>query len=105
VGGHDDELETGQDGLEPVQEPMFDMPPQPFGRWITNRMAAVAWTAQLLADAVGAGDQPLRAFGTPGLEAPNATELEAMSGLGGRSGTHTGFALPSRLLRSGPETR
>jgi hypothetical protein len=83
VGGHDDELETGQDGLEPVQEPMFDMPPQPFGRWITNRMAAVARTAQLLADAVGAGDQPLRAFGTPGLEAPNATELEALSGLGG----------------------
>jgi len=46
-------------------------------------MAAVARTAQLLADAVGAGDQPLRAFGTPGLEAPNATELEALGGLGG----------------------
>jgi len=46
-------------------------------------MAAVARNAQLLADAVGAGDEPLRTFGTPGREVPNATELEALSGLGG----------------------
>jgi hypothetical protein len=69
--------------LEPVQDPIFQLPPQPFGRQITNRMAAVARHAQLLADSVNAGDQGIRAFGQLGLDVPNATELEALSGLGG----------------------
>jgi hypothetical protein len=69
--------------LESVQEAMFQVPPQPFGRQITNRMAAVARHAQLLADSVNAGDQGIRAFGQLGLDVPNATELEALSGLGG----------------------
>jgi hypothetical protein len=68
---------------ESVQQTMFTLPPQPFGRLITNRMTAVARNAQLLADAVGSGDEPLRAFGRPARETPNATELEALSGLGG----------------------
>lgn len=83
VSGDNDELEAEQGTRESVQEPMFEVPPQPFGRRIMNRMAAVARNAQLLADAVGAGNEPLRAFGTPGRETPNATELEALSGLGG----------------------
>jgi hypothetical protein len=57
--------------------------PQAFGRRLANRMTAAAMNAQLLADAVNAGDQPLRSFGTSTREAANATELEALSGLGG----------------------
>ena len=83
TSGHSDEPETEPEASGQVQTPMFEMPPQPFGRRITNRMAAVARNAQLLADEVSSGDQPIRAFGTPGLEVPNATELEALSGLGG----------------------
>lgn len=67
----------------PVQEPLLEVPPQPYGRRVTDRMAAVARNAQVLADAVNVGDQPLRAFGMAGALAPNATELEALSGLGG----------------------
>lgn len=62
---------------------MFDIAEPPFGRRVTDRMASAARSAQSLADAVNAGDQPLRAFGLPGPEAANATELEALSGLGG----------------------
>jgi hypothetical protein len=78
------ELEAGTaDGSLHQQGTMFDMLPQPFGRRITDRMAAVARNAQLLADAVNAGDQPIRSFGMLGHEVPKATELEALSGLGG----------------------
>ena len=68
---------------EPIQESLLQVPPQPFGRRITNRMAAVARHSQILADAVNAGDQHIRVFGQPDREAANATELEALSGLGG----------------------
>jgi hypothetical protein len=71
------------DAIEPVQEPMFQLSVQPFGRRVTNRMAVVAKNAQLLADVVNAGDQGIRAFGQVGRDVPNATELEALSGLGG----------------------
>ena len=102
VNGHNDWPETEPDVLEPVQEPMFEMPPQPFGRRITNRMAAVAKNAQFLADVVSSGDQPLRVFGTPGSEVPNATELEALSGLGGaeRNAFRLRFAQSPLALRS-----
>lgn len=79
----EESIEASSESSEAIQEPLLDLPPQPFGRRITNRMAAVAKHAQTLADAVNAGDQPLRAFGEPVPEAANATELEALSGLGG----------------------
>jgi len=81
---------------------MFEIPPQPFGRRITDRMAAVARNAQLLADVVSSGDQPLRVFGTPGPDTPNATELEALSGLGGteRNAYRLRFAQSPLALRS-----
>jgi hypothetical protein len=79
----DSEPEIEEESHETIQEPLLQVPPQPFGRRITNRMAAVARHSQLLADAVNAGDQHLRVFGQPSLEAANATELEALSGLGG----------------------
>jgi hypothetical protein len=81
--GEQVEDEASPGGLESVQELMFEVSRQPFGRQITNRMAAVARHAQLLADSVNAGDQGIRAFGQLGLDVPNATELEALSGLGG----------------------
>jgi hypothetical protein len=71
------------DAVETAQEAMFQVSAQPFGRRVTNRMAAVAKNAQVLADAVSAGDQGIRAFGQVGRDVPNATELEALSGLGG----------------------
>jgi hypothetical protein len=106
ASGPSDELETEAEAPGQVQEPMFQMPPQPFGRRITNRMAAVARNAQLLADVVSSGDQPLRVFGMPGPEVPNATELEALSGLGGteRNAYRLRFAQSPLALRSGDAT-
>lgn len=75
--------EVLQEDKEPVQEPLLQLPPQPFGRRVTIRMVTAARRAQTLADAVNAGDQPLRVFGEPVPGAANATELEALSGLGG----------------------
>lgn len=65
------------------QSPLVDVPPQPFGRRVSDRMLAVARRAQSLADEVGVGDQPLAAFGRAGPHAPNATELAALGALGG----------------------
>jgi hypothetical protein len=64
---------------------LFQMPPQPFGRRVTNRMLSSAQTAQRLAEDVSEGRLPLRAFGTEGQArtAANATELAAMKALGG----------------------
>jgi hypothetical protein len=78
----DSESATGE-APKAVQEPLLQLPPQPFGRRVTNRMVAVARNSQVLADAVNAGDQHLRVFGEPTPETANATELEALSGLGG----------------------
>jgi hypothetical protein len=72
------------ESLELVQEPLLYLPPQPFGRRIADRMASVARNAQLLADSVNSGNQPLRAFGEAVAgQVPNATELEALGALGG----------------------
>lgn len=63
---------------------MFNLPPQPFGRRVSNRMLRSAQAAQQLADEVSAGDRPLRAFGEdPIRPAANATELAALKSLGG----------------------
>ena len=56
---------------------------QPFGRQVTNRMAAVARYAQGLAEQVSEGNDRLASFGQIAAGAPNATELEALGGLGG----------------------
>lgn len=62
----------------------FEIPPQPFGRQVSNRMLSAARTARQLADEVSAGDRPLRAFGeNPVRPAANATELTALKALGG----------------------
>lgn len=65
------------------QEALLDIPFQPFGRKVTNRMFDAARQARRLADEVGEGDKPLSSFGQPGQIAVNATELEALSLLGG----------------------
>lgn len=65
------------------QEALVDIPPQPFGRRVTNRMLSAALRAQQLAQEVGEGNQPLSSFGHPDPNAANATELAALSSLGG----------------------
>jgi hypothetical protein len=66
------------------EQVMFRLPPQPFGRRVSNRMLRSAQAAQQLADEVSAGDRPLRAFGEdPIRPAANATELAALKALGG----------------------
>jgi hypothetical protein len=63
-----------------------DLPREaPFGRRVTNRMAATATFAAELADMVNAGDRPISAFGEARSNAPNATELAALASLGGPS--------------------
>jgi hypothetical protein len=66
-----------------VQEELVSVPPQPFGRRVTSRMAAVARYAQGLAVQVSDGNERLVSFGKFATNAPNATELEALGGLGG----------------------
>jgi hypothetical protein len=62
----------------------FKLPPQPFGRRVSNRMLRSAQAARQLAEEVSAGDRPLRAFGEdPVRPAANATELAALKALGG----------------------
>jgi hypothetical protein len=71
------------DDLPGGQEKLLEIPLQPFGRKVTNRMFAAARDAQRLADEVGEGDKPLSSFGQPDQISVNATELEALSLLGG----------------------
>ncbi|MGW4426281.1 hypothetical protein [Streptosporangium sp. NPDC004631] len=65
------------------QGALLEIPPRPFGRKVTSRMLTAARQAQRLAVEVGEGDRPLSSFGQPGQASPNATELEALSLLGG----------------------
>ncbi|MGH3402942.1 MAG: hypothetical protein ACRDRJ_10645 [Streptosporangiaceae bacterium] len=56
----------------------------PLGRRVSARMIRAAESARQLAEAVSAGDRPLRAFGEdPARPAANATELAALKALGG----------------------
>jgi hypothetical protein len=55
--------------------------PQPFGRLVTNRMIDIARGARALAQEVSDGNRLLSSFGH--LNAANATEPAALSGLGG----------------------
>jgi hypothetical protein len=71
------------DEVDEIQGELVSIPPQPFGRQVTNRMAAVARYAQNLAEQVSEGNERLASFGQFAADAPNATELEALSGLGG----------------------
>ena len=83
--GEDASLAIEEKSPEGVQGTLIDVPPQPFGRLVTNRMAAAARYAQGLAEEVNEGNRELSVFGQPHVEAANATELEALSGLGGSS--------------------
>jgi hypothetical protein len=63
---------------------LVDLPPEPFGRRVSNRMLASARVAQALAEEVSSGAQPLRVFGEdPAHPTVNATELAALKALGG----------------------
>lgn len=66
-----------------AQGALLEVQRQPYGRRVVQRMRAVAQRSVALADQVGAGDRPLRAFGEAGRDAANATELAALASLGG----------------------
>jgi hypothetical protein len=80
-------VDLGNDAArdEAIDEQLtFELPPQPFGRRVSTRMLMAAQAAQHLADEVSAGSRPLRAFGEdPTRPAVNATELAALTTLGG----------------------
>ena len=67
----------------PGQDALMEVPPQPFGRKVTNRMLTTTRKAQQLAEEVSEGDRPISSFGELVPHAPNATELAALSSLGG----------------------
>ena len=78
------ELGQERQAGEVAEQTMFALPPQPLGRRVSARMMRAAEAARQLADAVSAGDRPLRAFGEdPVRPAANATELAALKALGG----------------------
>ena len=71
------------DSALPGQDALVEVPPQPFGRKVTNRMLASTRRAQQLAEEVSEGNLPISSFGDFTPDAPNATELAALSSLGG----------------------
>lgn len=75
--------EESDDATLPGQDALVNVPPQPFGRKVTNRMLATTRKAQQLAEEVSDGDRPISSFGEFVPHAPNATELAALSSLGG----------------------
>ncbi|NVI90590.1 hypothetical protein [Actinomadura sp. BRA 177] len=77
---YSDELD---DLTPPGQDALVEVPPQPFGRKVTNRMLATARKAQQLAMEVSEGTRPISTFGEFTPDTPNATELAALSSLGG----------------------
>jgi hypothetical protein len=89
-----DSLEVGQPGEAPdesknvIQDPLLHVPAPPFGRRVTSRMASAAQQARYLAEEVGAGRQHMRAFAQARPSAPNATELESLSALGGTENSY-----------------
>ncbi|MFA1538479.1 hypothetical protein [Actinomadura monticuli] len=74
--------ESGE-SIPPGQDALVEVPPQPFGRKVTNRMLASTRKAQQLAEEVSEGNLPISSFGEFTPDAPNATELAALSSLGG----------------------
>jgi hypothetical protein len=82
-----DPEEPAERAIAETQAELLRVPPQPFGRRVTNRMATVARFAQNLADEVSAGNQKLPVFSQAHDAAPNATELESLSNLGGADGS------------------
>ncbi len=66
-----------------TQTELITVPAQPYGRQVVQRMQAVVQRALHLADEVGVGDRPLRAFAEPQAHLANATELSALAALGG----------------------
>jgi hypothetical protein len=81
--GDPTEKEIEEKSPEGVQGTLIDVSPQPFGRLVANRMAAAARYARSLAEEVNEGHREISVFGKPTAGAANATELEALSGLGG----------------------
>lgn len=75
--------EESDDSTPPGQDALVEVPPQPFGRKVTNRMLTSARKAQQLAVEVSEGSRPISSFGDFAPDAPNATELAALSSLGG----------------------
>jgi hypothetical protein len=65
------------------QEVLPGIPTSLFGRRVTNRMLVAAEKAQRLAREVSDGESPLASFGEIGEVNVNATELAALSSLGG----------------------
>lgn len=69
--------------IDDASPTLVDLPPQPYGRQVLNRLRQVVQRSVSLADAVGAGERPIREFGIPTTTSANATELAALSLLGG----------------------
>ena len=79
-----DDVVPGQENSGDGQEALLDVPSRsPYGRRVGLRMLAAAERATSLARQVGNGDLPIRSFGLAAPDAPNATELAALSMLGG----------------------
>jgi hypothetical protein len=74
---------SNQEGAQPA---LLDIFPQPYGRRVAHRMREIAERSVALAEEVGAGNRPLRAFAESEHRAANATELAALAALGGAQG-------------------
>lgn len=74
--GSGPEAAEGQGALVDVQAP-------PYGRRVVQRMRVITERSVALANEVGMGERPLRAFAETRRNAANATELAALAVLGG----------------------
>lgn len=77
--------------------------PNPFGRAVSRRIRSTVTNALQAADQVTTGDLRLTAFTEPGRNLGNATELEAISKLGGSLGTDYQIRFTDTALAPGAE--
>jgi len=71
--------------LQTAMDESIEIEATPFGRQVVARMRAVAANAVVLSRQIAEGQEDITSFETDPAASGNATELEALAGLGGRT--------------------
>lgn len=87
---------------DPEQLALIDVPVEPYGRRVSDRIVSTVRRAQLLADQVNIGEASLRSFGDLYSDTPNATELEALGSIGGLGFDPYQFRIATSPLAGSP---
>lgn len=90
----------------PEQDTLMDVPAQPYGRRVTERIRQTAANALAMAQRVVEGEASIEQFARAHLRLGNAMELDALARLGGPEGTQYQLRLSQSALirRTAPST-